>query len=159
VRAGTLISIPVTSGCLSLTAGRSGRSRSLRVRIGQKRKWGGSRPSNLRCVRGRLARYRWWCRKLRRTKGSRWSFVGGNAWEPEVELSALAAESRAVHAGHFAAQREREEDGGVGRLAAGRFSAEDGWRYLFTPLVEETGEAVPVDTACKGEQTLKEPGK
>ncbi len=136
------------AGQTTFMAGRSGRRRSLRVRIGQKRKWDGSRPSNLRCVRGRLARCRWWCRKLRRTKGSRWSFVGGNAWEPEIEFTALEAESRAVHAGHFAAQREREDDGVVGRLAAGRFLDENVWRYFYTPPVEEVGEAVPVNPAC-----------
>lgn len=49
--------------------------------------------------------------------------------------------------------------GTSGKDAAGRFLYEDVWRYLFTHPVDETGEAVPADPACKMDQTLKEPGK
>jgi hypothetical protein len=42
--------------------------------------------------------------------------------------------------------------GGSPKDKAGKYLYEDVWRYLFTHPVDETGEAVPADPACRMEQ-------
>ncbi|RFC42887.1 MAG: hypothetical protein DVB28_001713 [Verrucomicrobia bacterium] len=45
--------------------------------------------------------------------------------------------------------------GTSGKDSAGRFLYEDVWRYLFTHPVDETGEAVDLDPACRMDQSAK----